>query len=149
MTTTERVTTAPAHDEVRGSRAAPSGDGTGGYEIVEQRLLAVSLRSVLIVSAIVGALTAAMAFIAGLLVWQLGDGAGLIDRTEELVSTVSSNGAFEIQGGTLLAWWTLLAVLWTFVLTAIGVVIGVFINAACALSGGLRIDSRIRRKPRS
>jgi hypothetical protein len=109
---------------------------------VDRRLTRVGLLSVAMVSAIVSVLVCAMVFLAGLLLWRYGVGTGLVERAEELATEFSGDGTFELDGPTLFVGWAAVCAGWAAVLTVIGVLLGVIVNVACFLTGGIRMRFR-------
>jgi hypothetical protein len=134
-----------------------SHDQTRTMRVIDRRLRQVGLGSAAVVSAVVGVLTAAIVFLAGLVLWRLGVGSGVVARVEEVGATVSADGTFELDGAALLGGWVALAVLWAATITVLGVVLAMIVNLGCLLTGGLRLRftsepvrvvERERRPPR-
>jgi hypothetical protein len=109
---------------------------------VERRLTRVGLLSVTVVSAIVSVLLCAMVFLAGVLLWRYGVGTGLVERAEELAADITGDGTFELDGPTLFVGWAAVCGGWALVLTVIGALLGVIVNVACVLTGGIRMRFR-------
>jgi hypothetical protein len=108
----------------------------------DRRLTRVGLFSVAMVSFIVALLTAGMIFLAGLLLWRHGVGTGFVEEAEELVGQFTAEGTFVLDGPTLFAGWAVLSAMWAVVMTVVGVTLGVIVNVACFLTGGIRMRFR-------
>jgi hypothetical protein len=113
--------------------------------VTDRRLRRVGLVSATVVSAVVGFLTALLVFLAGIGVWTVAQGSGLVERGEDVISTVTTDGTYALDGADLLAGWAFLAVVWAVTLTFLGFVLTVIINLACLLTGGIRL--RFATKP--
>jgi hypothetical protein len=113
--------------------------------VTDRRLRRVGLISATVVSAVVGFLTALLVFLAGIGVWTVAEGSGLVQRGEDVISTVTTDGTYALDGADLLAGWAFLAVLWAVTLTFLGFVLTVIVNLACLLTGGIRL--RFTTKP--
>jgi hypothetical protein len=113
--------------------------------VTDRRLRRVGLISATVVSAVVGFLTALLVFLAGIGVWTVAQGSGLVERGEDVISTVTTDGTYALDGADLLAGWAFLAVVWAVTLTFLGFVLTVIINLACLLTGGIRL--RFTTKP--
>lgn len=113
--------------------------------VTDRRLARVGLISATVVSAVVGLLTAILVFLAGIGVWTVAEGSGLVQRGEDVISTVTTDGTYALDGADLLAGWAFLAVLWAVTLTFLGFVLAVIVNLACLLTGGIRL--RFTTKP--
>jgi hypothetical protein len=108
----------------------------------DRRLTRVGLLSVTVVSFIVAVLVSSMIFLTGLVLWRYGVGSGLVEQAEDFVGNLTSDDAYVLDGPTLFGAWAALSVMWTVVLTLLGVVLGVIVNVACLLTGGIRLRFR-------
>jgi hypothetical protein len=108
----------------------------------DRRLTRVGLFSVAMVSFIVALLTAGMIFLSGLLLWRYGVGTGVVEEAEEFVGQFTAEGTFVLDGPTLFAGWAAVSATWAVVMTLLGVVLGVIVNVACFLTGGIRMRFR-------
>lgn len=108
----------------------------------DRRLARVGLVSVGLVSFIVAVLTAAMIFLAGIVLWRYGVGTGVVERAEEIIGNFTADGTFALDGATLFAGWLAVSAMWAVALTVLGVVVGVIVNFACFVTGGIRLKFR-------
>jgi small basic protein len=108
----------------------------------DRRLTKVGLLSVTLVSFIVAVLISTMFFIAGLILWRYGVGAGAVEQAEEFIGNLTTEGAYVLDGPTLFVAWAALSAMWAVAITLLGVSLGVIVNVACLLTGGIRMRFR-------